>query len=234
MRNRVGDRAEPFRDALRMRRGEVVSDRELGEWCSQEPRFEQLGQSNQGGPVEPFQGREVSHGPRFTPSKNAASLTPTVGTTSARSRKSFRCSQLVSAIRRQPWHAAPWSGRVSCGASGLCSAHTGSFEHSRLSLAWILGRQLRWNARRLDSAQFDDGLSTVLDPAINTRSTRSAALHSHQLSRSLLERMCCSNVAPSARIAAAISLDNSIAERFCSLTIRSMPSGPTIIRNSRS
>ena len=85
----------------------------------------------------------------------------------------------------------------------------------RYRLAWMLRPQLRWNARRLDSAQFDDGLSAVLDPAINTRSTRSAVLHSHQLSRSLLERMC-SNVAPSARIAAAISQDSSIAERFCS------------------
>src|SRR6516165_9132365 len=45
--------------------------------------------------------RAVCHG------KKAASVTASVGTTSARSSQSLRCSQLVSAINRQPWQAAP-------------------------------------------------------------------------------------------------------------------------------
>ena len=53
------------------------------------------------------------HGSMYSASKNATFAAPTVGTTSARSRKSLRCSQLVSAISRQPWQAAPCSGRLS-------------------------------------------------------------------------------------------------------------------------
>jgi len=43
----------------------------------------------------------------ITSGKNSAPEPATVRTTSARSRKSFPCSQLVSAISTQPWHAAP-------------------------------------------------------------------------------------------------------------------------------
>ena len=50
--------------------------------------------------VKQGQRGEFAHGLPLAPSKNAASLTPTVGSTSARSRKSLRCSQLVSTINR--------------------------------------------------------------------------------------------------------------------------------------
>lgn len=43
---------------------------------------------------------------------------PTVSTKSALSRKRFRASQLVSAITRQPWQAAPWRARLSAAVAG--------------------------------------------------------------------------------------------------------------------
>jgi hypothetical protein len=50
--------------------------------------------------------------------KKAAPAASTVSTTRLRSRKSFRCSQLVSDTNTQPWQAAPWRGRSAFPSSG--------------------------------------------------------------------------------------------------------------------
>ena len=63
--------------------------------------------------------------------KKPAPVWPTVSTISARSRKRFLASQLVSATKRQPWHAAPCSVRSSSAVAGSWSAHTGSPEQRR-------------------------------------------------------------------------------------------------------
>src|ERR1039458_5001027 len=62
--------------------------------------------------------------------KNDPPRSCTVGTTNARSRKSFCCSQLVSEISKQPRHAPPVKNRRSCRLAASCCAHTGSFEHN--------------------------------------------------------------------------------------------------------
>jgi hypothetical protein len=49
---------------------------------------------------------------RVAISKNEAPSMAIVGTSRFRSRNRFRISQLVSAISRQPWHAAPWGGTI--------------------------------------------------------------------------------------------------------------------------
>ncbi len=82
--------------------GDVALQRQHAQWRFQQAGFQKCRESGQIVPVERGQGGEVHHGPRVGESKNAASVTPTVGTTSARSRKSLRCSQLVSEISRQP------------------------------------------------------------------------------------------------------------------------------------
>jgi hypothetical protein len=63
--------------------------------------------------------------------KKPAPVWPTVSTISARSKKRFLASQLVSATNRQPWHAAPCSVRSSSAVVGSWSAHTGSPEQRR-------------------------------------------------------------------------------------------------------
>src|SRR5262249_42881222 len=86
------------------------------------------------------QGCKVSIGQQFkgvhhssSVLKNSAPTSSTVGTTTARSRKSLCCSHDVSAISRQPWQAAPCRNRHSCWLWGSCWAQTGSLEHSRPS-----------------------------------------------------------------------------------------------------
>jgi hypothetical protein len=63
--------------------------------------------------------------------KNPAPAWPTVSTIRERSKKRFLASQLVSATKRQPWHAAPCSVRSSSAVVGSWSAHTGSPEQRR-------------------------------------------------------------------------------------------------------
>lgn len=87
---------ETGRDRFDRRVREMLPERKGAEWRGEETRFQNFSEPDEPGPVEVR--KFFDHGGR----KNAASVTPTVGTTTARSRKSFLCSQLVSAIRRQP------------------------------------------------------------------------------------------------------------------------------------
>ena len=95
-----------FPEALRHRRGvhvgDVIAQRQRTQWRRQEAGFEQIRKPEEIVPIKLGQWAELHQDPSSARSKNAASCTATVGTTSARSRKSLRCSQLVSAIRRQP------------------------------------------------------------------------------------------------------------------------------------
>ena len=79
--------------------------------------------------------------------KNAASAPSTVGTTSARSRKSLCCSHDVSAISRQPWQAAR-AGSGPAGSARSCWAQTGSFGAQPASSR--AARRCRSICRRLD------------------------------------------------------------------------------------
>jgi hypothetical protein len=61
--------------------------------------------------------KRLVYGPSHHPKKHAKS-SAMVGTSRLRSRNRFLISQLVSAIRRHPWQAAPWVARSPLLSSG--------------------------------------------------------------------------------------------------------------------